>query len=151
LTFGTTPSNDSIKNFEDYVNEIENQTQNLDFGKSFKSLMSALWYSRLPCYDVKDMTAQNDGEKSILKICIWKGELIPCSAIFKTMATDRGMCCVFNHKEAEKIFKDSEYSRLVNEQNNRYKNNSFQNATIPDFYTKQGTNFNNYFMTVIES
>ncbi len=63
-----------------------------------------------------------------------------------TLPTDHGMCCIFNMNEAETIFKDSEYTRLVTEQNVRDKNNSLQNLTLPDWYAKQGANFDNNFI-----
>jgi hypothetical protein len=93
-----------------------------------------------------DVTAKSDGEKSMLKSCQWKGLPIPCAAIFMTLPTDHGMCCIFNMNEAETIFKDSEYTRLVSEQNVKDKNNSFQNLTLPDWYAAQGANFDNNFI-----
>ena len=38
---------------------------------------------------------------------------MPCQAIFKTLPTDRGMCCSFNMEKAEEIFQKSTYSALV--------------------------------------
>ena len=49
---------------------------------AFKSMFSMLWYSTIPCFDVKDITSQTDGEKGMLRYCQWKGKAIPCSAIF---------------------------------------------------------------------
>ena len=145
LDFWLNPSNESAINFLDFKVGIQTQIQDLDTVKSFKSLMSALWYSRLPCFDVQNVTGKNDEEKSILKNCQWKGLPISCAAIFKTLPTDHGMCCIFNMDEAETIFKDSEYTRFVIEQNIRDKNNSFQNVTPPDWYTAQGAFHNNIF------
>jgi Amiloride-sensitive sodium channel len=34
--------------------------------------------------------------RSLLKYCTWKGKPVPCGSIFKTIPTDRGMCCAFN-------------------------------------------------------
>ena len=45
----------------------------------------------------------------MMKYCEWKGTQLPCSAIFKTSPTDRGMCCTFNLRAAEEMFKDKEY------------------------------------------
>ncbi len=136
--FGPKKSSDSLTEFKKNKDRIQAQIRNLDTDKSFKSLMTALWYSQLPCFDVKNVTAKKDGEKSMLKTCQWKGLPIVCSAIFKTLPTDDGMCCVFNFEKAEKIFKDSEYSRFVNEQNNRDKKNSFQSSALPEWYINQG-------------
>ena len=48
-----------------------------------------------------------------------------CQAIFKTLPTDRGMCCSFNMEKAEEIFQKSTYSALVQDmqsfdESNRY-------------------------------
>ena len=74
-----------------------------------------LWYSTLPCFDLINTTSNHRNEKSLLKSCFWKGVELPCEAIFKTFPTDRGMCCAFNMKSAEEIFRDKMYSNLVKE------------------------------------
>ena len=59
----------------------------------------------------------------MLKKCIWKGEAMPCSELFKTFPTDQGMCCTFNMKKADEMFKDSQYRKLINlMQNKEHKN-----------------------------
>ena len=55
---------------------IRNMT---DSGKAFKNIVSALWYSRLPCYEVEGMTGSFKGESSILKDCMWKGKKVTLS------------------------------------------------------------------------
>ena len=57
------------------------------------------------------MTAEHDGERSILKYCEWKGESISCASIFDTFPTDRGLCCSFNMRAAEDIFQAETYGR----------------------------------------
>ena len=42
-----------------------------------------------------------------------QGVEVPCSAIFKTFPTDRGMCCAFNMKAADEIFRGKKYPDLV--------------------------------------
>jgi hypothetical protein len=37
------------------------------------SLFTILWYATLPCFDLKGVTSNKDGEKALLKSCIWKG------------------------------------------------------------------------------
>ena len=106
--------------------------------KGLPTLFSALWYSTLPCFDVKDLTSQDEGEKSILRYCQWKGEEIPCSAIFTTFPTDRGMCCAFNMKAADDIFEGKMYSNLVKGLQNYDRANAFGNSTIPSWYKKAG-------------
>ncbi len=70
----------------------------LDSRASYPALFSILWYSTLPCYDVKDVTSSFVWEKSLIKHCTWKGKLVPCSAIFTKFPTDQGLCCSFNMK-----------------------------------------------------
>jgi hypothetical protein len=53
LDFWLNPSEENKANFEDYKTAVKTQIQTMDTVKSFKSLMSALWYSRLPCFDIK--------------------------------------------------------------------------------------------------
>ena len=77
--------------------------------KGYKSLFEVLWYQQLPCFDVKSTTSESNHQHGMIKYCEWKGRTMPCSAIFKTTPTDRGMCCTFNLQAAEKMFKDEEY------------------------------------------
>ena len=117
--------------------EIENAKHEYDeeFGSmektttAIQNLFEILWYSQLPCFDIKDITSDIKDEMSVLKRCYWKDKLINCSSIFRTRPTDRGMCCSFNMEKAEEIFKTSTYANLVktmHEQDlsNRYWNNT---------------------------
>ena len=83
--------------------------------KAYQGFFSSMWYSAMPCFDVKGVTSEKNGEYSVLKYCQWKGKPVSCSAIFTTFPTDRGMCCAFNMKSAEEIFRDTMYSNLVTE------------------------------------
>ena len=83
--------------------------QKWDHARSYKSLFSSLWYSSLPCFDVRNISAQKDGERSMLKYCEWQGKQVPCSAVFTSVPTDRGMCCSFNAKAAEELFSNGPY------------------------------------------
>ena len=85
----------------------------VDLQKAYDSLFEILWYSQLPCYDVKDVTSNARDQMSIIKRCFWKGRPISCPAIFKTLPTDRGMCCSFNMEMAEEIFQKSRYADVV--------------------------------------
>ena len=49
----------------------------------------------------------------MLKSCIWKGQEYPCKLLFQYFPTDQGMCCSFNMKKAEEMFKDSQYQTLI--------------------------------------
>ena len=91
--------------------EIKSVFQKLDLSTYFEKYFSLLWYSSLPCFDVQNYTSQKNGDTALLKMCVWKGVHIPCSAIFKKVPTDSGMCCAFNKEKAEKIFVESKYTR----------------------------------------
>ena len=77
-----------------------------------------------------------DGEWSVLKECKWKGVKIPCSAIFTTFPTDRGMCCAFNMKKAEDIFRDSRFTEQVKKHQENDKNMAYGIHSLPDWYLK---------------
>jgi hypothetical protein len=53
--------------------EIRNM---IDSGIAFPNIVKALWYSRLPCYEVEGMTGTFKSESSILKDCLWKGKKV---------------------------------------------------------------------------
>jgi len=48
----------------------------IDSGIAFPNIVKALWYSRLPCYEVEGMTGTFKSESSILKDCLWKGKKV---------------------------------------------------------------------------
>jgi len=95
-----------IQKFKDIYNRIDRVV-------SFPTLVATLWYASLPCFDVQGLTSDYDGQRSILKQCKWKGVQIPCSSIFTTYPTDKGMCCAFNMKGAGEIFHEKIYSTLI--------------------------------------
>ena len=81
----------------------------------------------------------------MLKACVWKGIKVPCSAIFKTMPTDRGMCCTFNLEAANILFRKGEFLRNVEKMQKRDKEisilqrslenrNNFQALNLKDKY-----------------
>jgi hypothetical protein len=115
-------------NFKDMMTRLD-QTQ------SFKALFSSLWYATLPCYDIKDITAKNNGERAVLKYCEWKGQQIPCAAIFSPYPTDHGMCCSFNMKAAEDIFQDGAYPDVITGLQNADDEQSFSQSILPNWYT----------------
>ena len=99
---------------ENHLNYILHHTEALcNLTVTIEPIFSTMWYSKLPCYDLRDITSDEDGEKSILKSCSWKGEDVPCSSIFKKVATDKGICCAFNNKAADEILLPSKYSSLL--------------------------------------
>ena len=65
--------------------------QSMDLDESYESLFEILWYSQLPCFDVESVTSNEDGQFGMLKGCFWKGLEVPCSKIFTTFPTDKGI------------------------------------------------------------
>jgi hypothetical protein len=57
--------------------------------KVYESGFRSLWYLRLPCFDIKGLTSEENGQKAMLKKCKWKGIEIPCAAIFSKVTTDQ--------------------------------------------------------------
>ena len=47
--------------------------------------------------------------------------------------TDRGMCCSFNMQRAEEMFRDSKYKERITTLEQRDKNMSFANSSIPEW------------------
>jgi hypothetical protein len=70
-----------------------------------------------------------------LRNILFEGIEIPCAAIFKTFPTDRGMCCSFNMKAADEIFQEKSYSSFIQNLQDYDKGFSFQNTSLPDWYT----------------
>ena len=89
--------------------QYNNEFGSMDLVKSYKSLFELLWYSQLPCFDVRNITSTHKDEMSLIKKCYWKEKQIDCTSIFFTRPTDRGMCCTFNVEAAEKMFEDKKY------------------------------------------
>ena len=108
--------------------------QSMNLKLAFKSFMSTLWYSKLPCFDVRGMTSSMNDVRGILKHCKWKRIAIPCSAIFTTTPTDQAMCCSFNKEFADDIFVTSEYTTLISGLQAYNKKNSFTQSDLPDWY-----------------
>ena len=65
--------------------------QRMNLTHSYQSMFGILWYTQLPCFDVKEITSDKDQEHGMLKACYWKGKKVPCSKIFKMTPTDTGI------------------------------------------------------------
>jgi len=89
-------------------------------------------------FDINGVTSLQDGEKSLLKSCFWKGIKIPCAAIFNTFPSDQGMCCSFNMKAADEIFEQATYSKLVMSKQTSDKKSSFMDFNLPRWYVVNG-------------
>ena len=126
----TNRSNQSIHRYKLLFDKL-NKTASLPF------LFSSLWYSTMPCFDVKGVTSDRASQNSLLKLCQWKGRTMPCSAIFTTFPTDKGMCCTFNMKAAEDIFRGKIYSELVASRQKEDNFSTFGNISDAAWYFSQ--------------
>ena len=116
---------------------MQDAFQSTDQSLVLKAYMSVLWYSKLPCFDVEGITSEVDGEKSMLKLCKWKGKQMPCSAIFQKVATDSGICCAFNMKEADQLFVKSEYTTLIKQLQAEERKLAFKSNISTEWYTSK--------------
>ncbi len=51
------------------TNQVMKMIDSLDRTKTFKNVFQTMWYSGLPCFDLKNITADKEGDRSILKYC----------------------------------------------------------------------------------
>ncbi len=101
----------------------------------YEPLFKVLWYGHLPCFDVKGITSRYAGQKGVLQQCKWRGITVPCSAIFETYPTDRGMCCGFNMKKAETIFRSGAYVSMIKRMQDTDYARAFGISKKPKWYT----------------
>ena len=115
--------------------EMMDMLKRLDMVKAYQWIIRALWYSFIPCFDVRNITADMY-EMSMLRYCEWRGEPISCSAIFTTFPTDKGLCCSFNMKAADEIYVESTFRETLQAMQSSDKINSFIPSTPPINYTQ---------------
>ena len=99
-------------------------------------MFELLWYSQLPCLDVKGITSEERDELSFIKRCYWKNRPISCNAIFQKRPTDRGMCCSFNMEKAENILKESKYTYAIHSMQKDEMENGFDMSEAPEWYAE---------------
>ena len=90
--------------------EYHSNFKEMNISRSYDHLFELLWYTRLPCFDVKGISSEIKDESSMIKRCYWRGKMVDCGQIFVARPSDRGMCCAFNFDNAEKIFKKTLYT-----------------------------------------
>jgi hypothetical protein len=94
-------------------NKITDMLNRLQISQSFQNIFSLLWHAKTPCFVVEGKGTKRTSAKPILSNCKWKGQDVPCSAIFSQFPTEKGMCCSFNMKAAEEMFQGETYVQLV--------------------------------------
>ena len=116
------------------IDTYNEQFGKLDMEKAYEPLFELLWYSQMPCFDVKGMTSSFKDEISTIKRCYWKGQPINCASIFQKRPTDRGMCCSFNMKKAEAVLKNSKYTESISARQIEEHENAFGENVLPRWY-----------------
>ena len=77
-------------------------------GENFTALFHLLWPSSLPCH--APGPAPGPRSAHLLQRCVLHGQELDCARLFRPVATDRGICCSFNHRN---VLRDSSFSRLL--------------------------------------
>ena len=116
------------------IDSYEERFGKLDLEKSYMPLFEVLWYSDVPCTDIKGITSGFKDELSFIKKCYWKKKEINCSAVFQKRPTNRGMCCTFNMKNAEYILKSSRYQNAISSRQSKDTENGFDSSRKPQWY-----------------
>ncbi len=114
--------------------EVIEMFKRLDLEKAYKSIYESLWYSFVPCFDVGNIS-QWFRDMSLIRYCEWRGIPVACSEIFTTFPTDKGLCCSFNMKAANDIYRKSLFRDVLEGLQNYDK----MNALIPILPSKTFT------------
>ena len=134
LTLDPEKADEREKKVEQAKERYDDEFGSLDMKVAYQNLFEILWYSQLPCFDVKDITSEVQDEMSLVKRCYWKGKPMSCSSIFFTRPTDRGMCCTFNMEKAENIFRKSRYASALSAMQEQDRSLGFEDDTLPEWY-----------------
>ncbi len=132
LLLDPTLKNATAETFQIVKKNFRDQFRKINLTYSYEYLMSHLWHSTLPCFDIPGITAKTEGQKAIIKYCKWKGLQIPCSDIFVAFPTDNGICCAFNIKSANEIFSRNSYSEMVSKFQEIDKYTSYNSNSTPE-------------------
>ena len=119
-----------VKSFKTY----QERFGSLEYDKIYHAMFELLWYSQLPCYDVRGLTSDLVDELSFVKKCYWKEQPISCAAIFQARPTDKGMCCAFNMEKAENILRQSNYTKAISLRQSYDSKNGFDTNEKPNWF-----------------
>ena len=109
----------------------KDQFESIDMTVAYESLFEILWYTQLPCFDVMGTTSERDQQFSMLKSCYWRGRQTPCSDLFQTVSTDRGMCCSLNQMRATQMFTGKKFRDKVTKMQKRDQSLAFAGSKNP--------------------
>ena len=116
--------------------QIEDAYERINLKVSYQSFISTLWDSAMPCFDLKGITSNVDGENSILKSCSWRGKQLACSSIFTKVVTEQGLCCAFNAALADQVFIGTSLSSLITNLQKKDSSFAFENNSNPNSFFK---------------
>jgi hypothetical protein len=116
------------------VKDYNDTFGSVDMDKAYGPMFELLWYSQLPCTDVKGLTSKEKDELSFVKRCYWKDKLVSCNAIFQKRPTDQGICCSFNMEKAENVLRSSKYTKAISMRQNDEIELGFEKAETPQWY-----------------
>jgi hypothetical protein len=91
---------------EELVNDTRSFFSPETLATAFPHLFRLLWQASLPC------GPSPASPSHMLQRCAWAGRPINCSAIFRQVPTDSGICCAFNTASA---LRPSDHTVLVEE------------------------------------
>ena len=135
LSFNPTMVSERQRMAKQAEQNVKDNFNSMDLENSYHSLFEVLWYTQLPCFDVRGITSNRQYDYGLLKLCIWKGFRVPCSKIFKTSPTEQGMCCTFNMEAAEEMFRKGPYSDAILELQKTDRTFAFDgNVELPDWW-----------------
>jgi hypothetical protein len=115
------------KQKEEAIHNYEESFGNMKLEKSYEPLFEMLWYSQLPCTDIKGVTSEVQDELSFIKKCYWKEREMNCNEVFQKRPTNHGMCCSFNMKKAEDILRKSRYQEAIALRQSEDRKHGFKN------------------------
>ena len=62
LTFNPVRQSEYLQGIEAQRHEARQMYENMDLEKGYKGIFEMLWYSQLPCFDVKEVTSTRSDE-----------------------------------------------------------------------------------------
>ena len=69
LTLDPAKQEEREKKVEQAKERYDDEFGSLDMKVAYQNLFEILWYSQLPCFDVKDITSEVQDEMSLVKRC----------------------------------------------------------------------------------
>ena len=78
-----TKEEEKKRQINEAIHSYNERFGNLDLERSYQPLFELLWYSQMPCTDIKGLTSEVKDELSFIKKCYWKEKEVTCNQIFQ--------------------------------------------------------------------